>query len=339
MKDRNTFEGTPDPQEKYYPLAQWLQQVLAVPPLQSQLESAPASDEAQNGGVYHRRFYRQLPDFVMALLNNDPQAILHYAPLLFHLIGCPSCHSAYLEFYDAMRAALQESEAPIQTTTSLHTMATTPARMLVHLCQSLINEAEAVLRQARREHTNGDALARSLLQQAIQISTHLHQGQMRQRALRDLVRVATLFEDVNASQEQPPALHSYSPVQNGAHHASVVRGPDIALRPAGQASIPIHSAQLEGVITQHEDTLELHLHGLDLKLRSHFVTISVPLGSLLEPVRWLGGNPRAIRSAVPVDADGTLRTPLGQTELRLSNPDERNLLEAMFLKLDVRLAD
>lgn len=339
MKDRNTFDGTRDSKEKYYPLAQWLQQVLAVPPLQSQLESAPASDEAQNGGMYHRRFYRQLPDFVMALLNNDPQAILHYAPLLFHLIGCPSCHSAYLEFYDAMRAALQESEAPIQTTTSLHTMATTPARMLVHLCQSLINEAEAVLRQSRREHTNGDALARSLLQQAIQISTHLNQGQMRQRALRDLVRVATLFEDFSASQEQPPALHSYSPVQNGAHHASVVRGPDIALRPAGQVSIPIHSAQLEGVITQHEDTLELHLHGLDLKLRGHYVTISVPLGSLLEPVRWLGGNPRAIRSAVPVDADGTLRTPLGQTELRLSNPDERNLLEAMFLKLDVRLAD
>jgi len=342
MKDRNKFEGTPDPQEKYYPLAQWLLQVLAVPPLQSQLESAPASDEAQNGGVYHPRFYRQLPDFVMALLNNDPQAILHYAPLLFHLIGCASCHRAYLEFYDAMRAALQEGEVPRQTTTSLSTMATTPERMVVHLCQSLISEAEAVLRQARREHTDGDALARSLLQQAIQISAHLTQGQMRQRALRELVHVATLFEDFSASQEQPPALHSYSPLQmtgNGAHRGSIVRGAETALHPAEHATIPIHSAQLEGAITQHEDTLELHLRDLDAKLRGHYVTISVPLGSLLEPVRWLGGNPRAIRSTVPVDEHGTLRTPLGQTELRLSNSEERNLLEATFLKLDLRLAD
>jgi hypothetical protein len=214
--------------------------------------------------------------------------------------------------------------------------------MVVRLCQSLISEAEAVLRQAHREHTNGDVLARSLLQQAIHISAHLNQGQMRQRALRDLVRVATLFEDFSVSQEQPPVVHSYSPLQttgNGAYHASIVRGADTALHPAEQAIIPIHSAQLQGVITQHEDTLELRLHDLDVKLRGHYVIISVPLGSLLEPVRWLGGNPRAIRSLVPVDEHGTLRTPLGQTELRLINPEERNLLEAMFLKLDVRLAD
>src|SRR5437868_3477855 len=337
MKDRNTFEGTPEPREKYYPLAQWLQQVLALPPLQSRLEPTSASDET--GGAYHRRFYRQLPDFVMALLNNDPQAILHYAPLLFHLIGCSSCHTAYLEFYDAMRAALEEGEMPRQTTSTLHTMATTPARMIVHLCQSLISEAEAVLRQARREHTDGDALARSLLQQAIQISAHLTQGQMRQRALRELVRVATLFDDFTGVQEQPPSLHSYSPVQttgNGSHRGSIVRGVETALHPAEQARIPLHSAQLEGVITQHEDTLELHLRDLDAKLRGHYVAITVPLGSLLEPVRWLGGNPHAIRSVVPVDEHGTLKTPLGETELRLSNPEERNLLEAMFLKLDVR---
>src|SRR5712692_9763162 len=181
MKDRNKFEGTPDPQEKYFPLARWLQQVLAVPPLQSQLEPAPASDDTQSGGIYHRRFYRQLPDFVMALLNDDPQAILHYAPLLFHLIGCASCHRAYLEFYDAMRAALQAGESPMLTTPGSPTLATTPSRVVVHLCQSLISEAEAVMIQARREHTSGDALARSLLQQAIQISAHLTQGNMRQR--------------------------------------------------------------------------------------------------------------------------------------------------------------
>jgi hypothetical protein len=128
-------------------------------------------------------------------------------------------------------------------------------------------------------------------------------------------------------------------VQNGAHHGIVVRGAETALHPAEKATIPIHSAQLEGSITQHEDTLELHLRDLDAKLRGHYVVISVPLGSLLEPVRWRGGNPRAIRSVVPVDEHGTLRTSLGETELRLSNPEERNLLEAMFLKLDVRLAD
>ena len=93
------------------------------------------------------------------------------------------------------------------------------------------------------------------------------------------------------------------------------------------------------MITQAGNMLELHLRDLELKLRGHYVSISVPLGSLLEPVRWLGGNPRAIRSTVPVDEHGTLRTPLGETELRLSNTEERNLLEAMFLKLDVRLAD
>ncbi len=338
MKDRNIFEGTPEPQEKYYPLAQWLQQVLAVPPLQSQVEPTSTSDETQNG-VYHRKFYRQLPDFVMALLNNDPQAILHYAPLLFHLIGCSSCHTSYLEFYDAMRVALEESEGPRQTTSSLHTMATTPPRMVVRLCQALIREAEAVLRQAHREHTDGDALGRSLLQQAIQISAHLTQGHMRQRALRELVRVATLFDNFSEVQEQPPSLHSYSPVHNGSQHGIVVRGAETALHPAEQATIPIHSVQLEGVITQRGDTLELYLRDLDAKLRGHYVAISVPLGSLLEPVRWRGGNPRAIRSVVPVDEHGTLTTPLGETELRLSNSEERNLLEAMFLKLDLRLAD
>src|SRR5579884_1810384 len=253
MKDHNTFEGKPHPQEKYYPLAQWLQQVLAVPPLQSRFEPTAIDDETPHESAYHPRFYRQLPDFVMALLNNDSQAILHYAPLFFHLIGCPSCHATYLEFYDAMRIALEEGEVARQTTTGLSTMATTPERAVVHLCRSLINEAEAVLRQARRERRNGDALARSLLQQAIQISAHLTQGQMRQRALRELVRVATLFEDLSASQEQLPALHSYSPLQitgNGVHRGSVVRGADTALHPAEQVTIPLHSAQLEGAITQ-----------------------------------------------------------------------------------------
>jgi len=56
-------------------------------------------------------------------------------------------------------------------------------------------------------------------------------------------------------------------------------------------------------------------------------------------VRWIGGNPHAIRSQVPVGEDGTLTTPLGSTDLRLSEPEDHNLLEAMFKKLDVRSAD
>jgi len=85
--------------------------------------------------------------------------------------------------------------------------------------------------------------------------------------------------------------------------------------------------------------LELHLAGLRQQLRGQFLTISVLLGPILEPVRWFGGNPRAIRSQVPVGDDGTLTILLGKTELRLSNPEDHNVLEAMFRKLDVRSID
>ena len=61
----------------------------------------------------------------------------------------------------------------------------------------------------------------------------------------------------------------------------------------------------------------------------------VPLGSLIEPIRWAGGNPRTIQSVDPVDEHGMLNTPLGRTELRLSNQEERNLLEAIFLLLEI----
>jgi hypothetical protein len=69
------------------------------------------------------------------------------------------------------------------------------------------------------------------------------------------------------------------------------------------------------------------------------VNISILLGSLLEPVRWRGGNPRAIRSQVPVDEHGSLSTLLGETDLRLSKAEDRYLLETMFKKLDVRSSD
>ncbi|MBV9256897.1 MAG: hypothetical protein JO215_02645, partial [Ktedonobacteraceae bacterium] len=50
-------------------------------------------------------------------------------------------------------------------------------------------------------------------------------------------------------------------------------------------------------------------------------------------------NPRAIRSTVPVDSTGKLTIPLGETELQLSDNEERNLLEAMFTLLEVRAID
>ena len=61
----------------------------------------------------HRQFYQQLPDFVTALLLQDEGATLRYAPLLYHLVGCDNCHQAYLEIYDAMRAALSSQEESI----------------------------------------------------------------------------------------------------------------------------------------------------------------------------------------------------------------------------------
>ncbi len=74
-------------------------------------------------------------------------------------------------------------------------------------------------------------------------------------------------------------------------------------------------------------------------LRGQYLTISVPLGSLIEPVRWHNNDPQAIRSIAPVDASGTLVTPLGVTELRLDNPEEYNLLELIFLLLKVCAGD
>ena len=81
------------------------------------------------------------------------------------------------------------------------------------------------------------------------------------------------------------------------------------------------------------------MQNLDTPLRGQYLQITVPLGSLIEPVRWFGGNPRAIRSQSPVNEQGNLIMQLGKTELRLTTAEDRNLLEAMFKKLDVRPID
>ncbi len=340
MNEHRQSEGASDPGNQTVQLSQWLQQLLSA----TSVSDAASSQLANEQHEYHLHFYQQLPDFVLALLDKQPQAILHYAPLLYHLVECPTCHAAYMDLYAAMRAALQPDQGDLTLSQKTATLEPTPPRMVVHLCQSLIRQAESVLRQARREHTDNSALARSLLQQAIRISARVTQNHLRSQALQDLVRVATLFEDVSGYQQQEPAVHIYSSLPaGGMHQGTTVRRAETTLHaertPAGQPIIHLQAKMLGGTITQHGDRLELHLHDLDKALRGQYLIISVPLGSLIEPIGWLGGNPHTIRSVAPVDQHGMLNTPLGQTELQLSNPEERNLLEATFMLLEVRTSD
>src|SRR5579864_96495 len=132
MDKRTLNEGQPDPRNAYLPLARWLQEVLAIP---SQPVPPERTSLLETGGHpvadYHPSFYQQLPDFVMALLRDDAQATLRFAPLFYHLIGCAPCHAAYLELYAAMRAALSSSdERHIEAGTQ--SLALTPPRMLVY---------------------------------------------------------------------------------------------------------------------------------------------------------------------------------------------------------------
>ena len=90
---------------------------------------------------------------------------------------------------------------------------------------------------------------------------------------------------------------------------------------------------------QRGNVLELHLRNLPIEWRSHRLLLAVPLGKLSEQVRWHGGNPLAMRSTTLVDDAGTLVTVLGETDLNLRKPEDRNLIEAAFLQLTVRVAD
>ena len=349
MNENKQFDDASKDRSEHIKLARWLHDLLAKSSQDTtNLSTIAGGDESESelllGGDYHPRFYQQLPDFIMALLRNDPRATIHYAPLLYHLAGCNVCHSAYLELYDALRHAAEVGDNEPVIDYGSRPLASIPAVTLVNLCQFLIGQAEAVLRQARRDHIDGEAYARSLLQWAMRVSAQITQSSQRVKALRDLVRVATITEGPHSPGEQVQAARSYSPLigAGGSRRGKVLRRADAPVRsaetPAEQAIILLQSSPLEGSITQHEDTLELHLQDLDEKLRGQHLIISVPLGSLIEPVRWIGGNPRAIRTIVPVDKDGRIVTPLGQTDLRLNNPDERNLLEVMFLRLEVRPA-
>lgn len=344
MNEQRQTGNTPDPGENYTPLAHWLQQVLQTTP-----QPAPPKIEARDNqlallfdSTYHLSYYQQLPDFIMALLNNDSQATAHYAPLLYHMAGCPECHAAYLDLYDAMREAVQPMEPrPVlgQGTRTLNAM---PQRMLGHLCRLSISQAEALWRQERHEESDTSAAARSLLQLALRVSAPITQNAIRREALQDLVRVATLFEKSEEREQAGNGL-SYTPTLTGVggmQTRKVVRRAESTTRSphtsSNQPVIQLKAQKLDGYITQNGQVLELHLQDLDEQLRGKHLSLSVPLGSLLEPVRWSGGNPHRIRSKQTVDASGSITLPLGETALLLSNAEEYHLLEAMFMLVEVR---
>ncbi|MDQ6660357.1 MAG: hypothetical protein M3Z24_05260 [Chloroflexota bacterium] len=358
MNEQRPFDGTSSAasNKNYLPLARWLQHILAEPQEQAEqgaslskrehiLSSLSGLSEVPFETNYHPEFYQQLPDFIQALLDHDPSATSHYGSLLYHLVGCRACSTAYRELYSAMNAALHTDEELSTVSPGTRPLSALPASSLVHLCQLFISQAEAVLRQARHDSTDRDAEARSLLQQAMKVGAQIIQSAARSRALKDLVRVATLFDgpsDPGAPAEQEPAELSYTSTFAGAgarrgrkmrKGGTLERVPSIGPE---ESVIYLQFRQLEGFILQNGTILELQLHNLDESLRGHYLDISIPLGALIEPVRWNGGNPRAIRSAAPVDEHGTLRTPLGQTEMRLNNEEERDLLEVMFSLLEVR---
>lgn len=347
MDKRIQNEGQPDPRQTYTPLAHWLRETLSIP---TQPPSPEHTSLLETGGhpaaEYHASFYQQLPDFILALLKNEAQATLRYAPLFFHLIGCATCHTAYLELYDAMRAGLAASNEPSPTwEVGTNSLALTPPRMLVYICQLLVKQADVVLTQARRNHLDHDAQARALLQQALSMSAHIQESALRQRALQDLVRVAVLAldagdEDAAASSHDSHTYTTLAGAGSGVRQGNKTRRrAEMLEHPANDARLDLQAGPLEGMIVQEGDTLQLILRDLDEGLRGRYLLIAVPLGALLEPVRWIGRNPRAIRSQSPVDEHGALKTPLGTTDLQLSNREDRNLLEAMFKKLDIRSAE
>ncbi len=344
----------PDDMNATQRLAQWLQDILITPPVSTEGLSTPAPTTPKSAGSserdtqlvvelrdgnYHKRFYQQLPDFALALLKNDEQAATRYAPLLYHLAGCSICHQSYLEIYDAMGAALYPREPRPILGQGTRTLEATPQRILSHLCQTWITQAEATLREARHDGTDENKAARVLLQAAIQVSSRIKQETVRQQARHDLVRIATLFDDPATSPTQTSSVSAeqvYTPVLAGPKGVTRRGETTRAKEPQEHPTLVLQSRSLEGTIIQRGQTLELRLQDLNASLRGHFITTSIALGSLIEPIRWLGGNPRAIRSATPVDESGTLVMPLGETELRLSVPEERNLLEATFLLLEIR---
>src|SRR5215472_5955963 len=234
-----------DPRNENLLLARWLQQVMAVDSTSTGTGASPGENNE-----YHPYFYQQLPDFVMALLEEQPQANLRFAALLYHLIGCTTCHSAYLDLYSAMRAAIQPGELQLNVAQRTGSLEGTPVRVVVQLCQSFIHQAEALYHQSRRDHTDERAHARFLLQQALRISARVTQSNMRIRALHDLVRIANLFDDLAEPVQLGPAVYSYSPVPVSGSQGRAMRRAETIMRPAANPAahnaIYLQSNLLEG---------------------------------------------------------------------------------------------
>src|SRR5215472_14612522 len=254
MNDATRFDGISQPDGNTAQLAQWLLQVLAPVSQEQDSDDNGLSDEGEQLSLvwesdYHLKFYQQLPDFIMALLNNDPQATVSYAPLLYHLMSCSACHASYLDLYDSLRAAIYPRGARPLLGQGTRTLAATPHRMLSHLCQTLISQAKAVLRQARHDHSDQEEAARSLLRMALRISAHITQSSLRREALKNLVHVATLFDGPDAPVREDPYTNAYSPILASTGNRSRVVRRTEALASSNSAesnSIELQSGALTG---------------------------------------------------------------------------------------------
>lgn len=245
----------------------------------------------------------------MAVLQGDPGALARYAPLLFHLVGCATCHSTYLGVYGALWAAVHTpDDIPAQQGAGRPTSRTTSPGMVAYVCQVLLSEAKAVLEETRRERTDGSALACSYLHRVLRMSAQLTQDRWRVQVVRELREVAMLYERAYASLEPSAVAYSSAlllPSGSGERAGTTLPCAAGTSRPATQSVILIHADSPMGAITQREETLELHLEDLEAPLRGSLLTISLPLGTLLDEVHWHGGNPRAIQSVTPVDGCGS----------------------------------
>ena len=127
------FVGASTPQGSNAPLAQWVYQLLTgAQPVVSSGQIPVGEDVSLLGIDYHAAFYPLIPNFALALLKQDSDVLTHYAPLFFHLIGCSTCHRAYLETYDALRVSLADGARPMTTTLRL----SSSASLATHLAQT-----------------------------------------------------------------------------------------------------------------------------------------------------------------------------------------------------------
>ena len=94
---------------EYVGLAQWLQEVLQLSEQEEHFSNGEYKDAQLKLVVekeYHLTFYQQIPNFVMVLLENNSSATIQYASLLFHMVGCRTCHNTYLDFYSSLHATV-----------------------------------------------------------------------------------------------------------------------------------------------------------------------------------------------------------------------------------------